>query len=570
MPTTAPSSAAERPRTAIWSWRRSGGLLAAGLLAVLVLYPVMKLALTALELGPGQVWEAIVSGRTLAAARHTLVTAALAAVLAVTAGLAAAMITERSGAPGRRWLRIGVLLPLLVPPYVAALSWMQAYGPAALTEDLVGLALPGLLGPVGVLLVVAVHAMPLAYLVLAAALRTRLDPDLERAARAAGATPFEAFRTITLPLLRPALGGAAALAFVSGANAFGIPAILGTPARFTTMTTVVYADLARSADPAAFVRVVVLSCALLVLTMTVVAGADRFTAARAPAVPSGAVRGPAPGGTADSPTGPGTSPAGAGGRAAALGLWVYLLLTTVLPLVALMLVAVTRAVGLSPTPPNWTLVNFGRALDASALAAFRNSLLLAATAAVIAVALGGLLATLRRTPSGRRFATAATLTFAVPGSALAVAVLLAYGPWLRDTLLLILIAYLAKFWALGHRPLAGSVDALPGDAVRAARASGAGPAAALFTVIAPLLRPALVSAWLLVFLFALHELTMSSLLHGPGSRTLAVVVLNVQQLGDIRTAAALAVLLTLAVLLAAAPLLASRRVTAWLGWSRDG
>ncbi len=139
------------------------------------------------------------------------------------------------------------------------------------------------------------------------------------------------------------------------------------------------------------------------------------------------------------------------------------------------------------------------------------------------------------------------------------AVLLAYGPWLRDTLLIILVAYLAKFWALGHRSIAGSADAIPPDLYRAARSGGAGPITALRTVIVPLLRPALAVAWAIVFLFAFHELTMSTLLYGPGSETLAVVILNLRQLGDVTVTSAMAVLLTALVLVAFLPVLAMRR-----------
>jgi iron(III) transport system permease protein len=151
------------------------------------------------------------------------------------------------------------------------------------------------------------------------------------------------------------------------------------------------------------------------------------------------------------------------------------------------------------------------------------------------------------------------LTFAVPGSALAVAVLLAYGARLRDSLLLILVAYLAKFWALGHRPIAGSLENLPLDAVRAARASGAGAATTLRTVVVPMLWPAVAAAWVLVFLFSFHELTMSALLYGPGSETLAVVILNLRQIGDVTVTAAMAVLLTLVVLAAGGLLGLTRR-----------
>lgn len=52
----------------------------------------------------------------------------------------------------------------------------------------------------------------------------------------------------------------------------------------------------------------------------------------------------------------------------------------------------------------------------------------------------------------------------------------------------------------------------------------------------------------MVFLFGIHELTMSSLLYGPGSQTLAVVILNLNQLGDVTVTSALAVALTVIVL----------------------
>ena len=80
-------------------------------------------------------------------------------------------------------------------------------------------------------MVLAVEAMPLTYLVVAAGLATRAEPDLERAARASGAGPVAAFRTVTLPLLRPVIACAAAIAFVLSVTSFGVPAVLGIPAQ---------------------------------------------------------------------------------------------------------------------------------------------------------------------------------------------------------------------------------------------------------------------------------------------------------------------------------------------------
>lgn len=522
--------------------------MAAAFLAVIVVFPLYELFRAALSAGTDGAIDAVSRTGVGRAALNTVWTAVAVTPVAVMAGTAAAMVTERSAAPGRRGLRIAVLLTFFVPSFVSAQSWARAYGPSGLTDDLLGVALPGIYGAFGVVAVLTVHAVPLAYLVVVAALASRVEPDLERAARSSGATRWHAFRTVTLPLLRPALIAAGALVFITTVNAFGIPAILGLPGGFATLTTRIYRDLAFAADPAAFRSVVVLATSLVILTAVAVGLADALGGVR-----DSVTRTSAPPGSREQ--------TGRRSWTAAAGLWAYATLTGFVPLAALTLTALTRAVGVAPTPANWTLDNFTEAFSQQTLGALRNSLLLAAGAATVVVILGGLLASLRKRRFGRSLGTGAALTFAVPGSALAVAVLLAYGPWLRDTLLLILVAYVGKFWALGHRTISGSVDGLPPELPRAARVSGAGPVTTLRTVILPMLRPALAGAWLLVFLIGVHELTMSALLYGPGSETLAVAILNTQQLGDITVTSALAVVITLVVMAGAAPLLLIRRRT---------
>jgi len=516
------------------------GVLVAGFL-LLVGWPLARLAGVAVERGLGTVVATLTAPASVEAIVNSAWTSALVALLAVTAGAAAALATERMDLSGRRWLRLGLLLPLVVPPFVSADAWAQAYGPRGLLDQLVGVSIPGLYGPVGIVFVLAVAATPLAWLIIAAALSTRAEPDLERAARASGAGPWEAFRTITLPLLRPALWSAAVIVFVFAINAFGVPAVLGTPAGFPTITTRIYEDLARSADPAAFVEATTMALGLVVLAMLVIGAADALLGRRP------TVRTSLPAGSAV---------ARAGRRLPAAILAAAIAGAILVPLGALVLTALTRAVGLPPVPANWTLANFGTALDERFAGGLANSLILATIAATVVLALGALAtAAIQGKGRSRGLGTAVALGFAVPGSALAVAVLLAYGGWIRDSLTIILVAYVAKFWAIGHRQLAGSVDRLPPDQPRAARASGAGPIDALSSVVWPALRGPAAAGWLIVFVFALHELTMSSLLYGPGTAPLAVVVLDTQQLGDPTISAALAVLLTAIVVLAAAPLI---------------
>lgn len=522
---------------------RAAALAALGLIVVWPLAELLAAAAGGAMAAAAPGWDA---ERTRRAAGTTLLLGVAVTALAVPGGTAAAWVTERSGTRGRRGLRLALLVPLVVPGYVSALSWARAYGPAGLTDMTLGRDMPGVYGVGGVVVVLTVESLPLAYAVVAAALAARGDPDLERAARASGADALATWRTVTLPLLRPALLAASTLVFVTATGAFGVPALLGRPGGVITVTTEIYEGLVRSADLDAFARVLVLAAGLMVVALVVIGIMDAAVGSRLAAARGG---GPAGG---VSPNPPRWWPAAL--------VWAYVAVAVAVPLTALVLMATTKAVGLAPVPANLTLANFVTAMDRTAWRGLRNSLLLATVAAGGVVLLGSLLAAVRRRASERALGTAAVLTFAVPGSALAVAVLLAYGGWLRDTLALIAVAYLAKLWAVGHRTIAGALDTLPADHLRAARASGAGPIHAGMTVALPELAPAIGAAAMLAFLFAFHELTMSSLLVGPGTQTLAVVVLNLQQLGDVTAASALAVLLTFGVMLLVAPAVIAGRL----------
>lgn len=529
--------------SAIHARRRPDGVVLArlatvALVAILIALPVARLAGVALESGVATLVATALSPPVLSAIVASAWTSAAVAVLAVVLGTAAALVTERLGVPGAQWLRLGILAALLVPPFVNAYGWARAFGPRGLLDRWLGLQVPGLYGPLGIVLVLTVAATPLVWLIVAGALASRVEPDAERAARASGAGPWDVLRSVTLPLLRPALLSASVVVFVFAVNAFGVPSVLGTPAGFATITTRLYQDFALSASPVAFVRAITLALTLVVLAVAVVGAADALLAGRS-ASRTGAAAG--------------SAGRGRGRWLVTLVMGGLLVLFVGVPLVALVLQALTKAAGLAPVPANWTLANFQAALDARFRDGLVNSLLLATAAATVVSIIGSLGAVATR-GRARGLGTVVALGFAVPGSALAVAMLLAFGGPLRDTLLLILVAYVAKFWALGHRQLAGSLERLPPELLRAARASGAGPWDAVGSVAAPLLRPSLVAAWLVVFVFALHELTMSSLLYGSHTATLAVVVLNVQQLGDPTVTAALAVLLTGLVGLAAIPL----------------
>jgi iron(III) transport system permease protein len=516
--------------------RISAGAAVAALVAALVVLPLLRLAQVVWREGAGNLPRLLGSGGMGEAVRNTVALAVAVTAAAVPIGVVLALVLRRPDLPGRAFWRAAVLLPVFVPDFVLGYSWTQAYARAGFTDTLLGWHWSGLLGPAGVWLVLVVNAAPLAYLVVAVGLAARAEPDLERAARVSGAGGTTALLTITLRLLLPAVMAASVLVFVLTLAAFAIPQVLGTPGGFSTVTTRIYAGLSIGGDPASFVQAVTLALLLVVVAAVCVAPADALLGSRLqvsrPAVAPGA---------------PAIAGRPAVGRAMAAGLATYLVLSTALPLAALVLSSVTRAVGVPPTPANWSLAHFREVLTPRTVDALGRSLGLAVVAATLLVVLGGLIATVGRRRSGRAAATLLTLTLVLPGSTLAVALLITYGRWLGGTLTLILLAYLAKLWAFAHRPIAGALERLPPEELLAARVSGAGALTAVRTVTLRPLAPALLGAWLVCFLTALHEVTMSSLLYGPGSETLAVIVLNAQELGSIGATAALSVVLTLLV-----------------------
>ncbi|MDQ3663543.1 MAG: ABC transporter permease subunit [Actinomycetota bacterium] len=521
------------------------------LAALLVLLPILRLVETLVDEGAGRYGAVLTAPGLGAAVRTTLLLAVVVTVFAVPLGVLTALALRRADLPVRGFWRVAVLLPVLVPEFVLGYSWQQAYGRAGFTDTLMGVPFPGVVGPVGVVVVLVVNAVPIAYLLTAVGLAARAEPDLERAARASGAGSLAVLRTVTLPLLRPALAAASVLVFVLTLASFAVPQVLGAPAGVTTVTTRIYADLSLGADPSSFVEAVTLALLLVLLAVVVVAPADAVLGPRLRSVR-----------VADSGGSPVAVSRGAGGRWAAVGLGSYLLVAVGLPLFALAAASVTRAVGLPPSPDNWTGEHFGQLLDQRTFDAIGRSVGLAVAAASVLTLLGTAVAVLERRRTGRGLGTLVTLTLVLPGSTLAVALLLAYGRWLSG-LGLILLAYLAKLWAFAHRPISAALDRLPPGELHAARASGATALTAARTVALRPLAPALAAAWLVCFVTALHEVTMSALLYGPGSETLAVVVLNSQELGRIGPTAALSVLLTGLMAAAAVPLwLAARRLRA--------
>jgi iron(III) transport system permease protein len=512
-----------------------------------VVYPSLVLIWTALNRGgePTLANFAAVLGEadTWRVLWNSLYVSIWATVVGGAIGTALAFLVCRTDLPGRRFYRTALLVPYLIPPFIGALAWLALMGPVGFVNQL-WMAVTGsseplfhIYGAVGVILALALYNYPLAYLTVLASLE-RMDPALEEAARSSGAAPLRMVRDVTLPIVAPAIGAGAILIFLSSVANFGIPAILGFPAKYFVLTTKIYATILDFDRPHNLAMAAALSF-LLVLSAGVAMALQRFlTRGRGYGLSRGIGK-------------PVLLSLGGWRQTAGMLMAAFVVVTSIAPVGAILLTSFTRAYGMPLGWDNLTLRNFSNLffIFPAVWRSIGNSLVLAASSATAIMALALLVAyvqTRTRLRGKSMLEALVVLPFAVPGTVVALAMILAFlkpvlGLSLYNTIWIILVAYIARFLALAVKPLAAAFTQVHPSLEEAARSSGATLFRSLRDVTLPLIRPALVASWFLAAVPALTELTLSVLLWSVGNETVGVMVFNMHEEGKVLLSSALAV-----------------------------
>ncbi|MBA3278015.1 MAG: iron ABC transporter permease, partial [Geodermatophilaceae bacterium] len=228
------------------------------LAALIALLPLGYLVIVAARADPAVLLAQVVRPRSLMLLASSVGLAATVTAVSVVLGVGAAWLIERTTLRGRRIWAVLAALPLAIPSYVAAFSWIAL--------------LPDIAGFTGAVVVLSLSCFPYVYLPTAAALR-RLDPAMEETSRSLGIGPYATFWRVTLPQLRPAVAAGALLVSLYTLSDFGAVSIL----RYDTFTRVIFTSFNASFDrtPA-----VVLS-GMLVLVTAVIVLAEARTRGRA-------------------------------------------------------------------------------------------------------------------------------------------------------------------------------------------------------------------------------------------------------------------------------------------------
>jgi iron(III) transport system permease protein len=486
--------------------------------------------------------------------------AAGATALGVGLGAVLAFLVVRTDLPARRLLFAAALAPLALPGVLYAVAWIFLASPRSgllnqLLEPVFGQGAFDIFTLGGMVVVEGLHLAPLAFLIVAAALRSQ-DPALEDAAVVSGAGWLAAVRRVSLPLVWPAISAALLILAVRTMGTFSVPALLGLPGRVPVFTSVIWDALGRY--PPDFGEAAALSTSLLALTAVGLAIHARLWRARR---------------SFQSITGKGFRP-----RRIPLGRWrplavafvaAYALVAAALPLLALVHVSTQR---FFTAPSRETFSHLS--LDAYAtvlgddriLGAARNSLILAVGTATGVIVLGAVASwlVLRTDAHGRRLLDAlAFVPIAFPGLVLAVAVLFVYVRVplpIYGTLWILLLAYLTVFLPYGMRYASVSMAQVGRELEESAQTSGVGWWQTFRRVLLPLALPGLAAGWLFVMIASVRELSASILLYSSGTEVLAVSIWEQYSNGRFPEVAAIGVLMVtgLTALAAAAYRLAAR------------
>ncbi|WP_415256282.1 ABC transporter permease [Sulfitobacter sp.] len=536
---------------------RSEGRLLRAILVVaicLTLAPVLRLFVEGLTdqgtLGLSLASKVLSQPSTLSALKHSLITAGFGTLVSLVLGAAFAFLVAITDLRAKGALVFCLMIPMMIPPQITALSWTQIMGPSSVLLKTLGVA-PQLGSPQplysaqGIILLLGIQHMSIIFLTLRAGLRA-IPQEVVEAARISGARGLRTWWQVVMPLTLPSLAAGIAITFVTALGNFGIPAMLGIPAGYVTLPTLVYQKLA-GLGTSVLAEVSVL--AMLIGAVAVVGiMVQRFFQTRQKVYLVGSTSRPL------------AIPLGAARLPVEILLWAAVCTILVLPMFGLLATSLVPAYGVPLRLDTVTLASWWEVLFRQPVTtrAFVNSFSLAFGAAFVLMILCLPLAWLmERNPTrlSRLFDSLLDLPYALPGVVLSIAMILLLinlpftDATLYGTIWIIFLAYLARFFAVMFRPIQASLKQLDPAMGEAAQSVGASLFQRLRDVIVPLSAPAAAAGAILVFLTAFNELTVSALLWSSGTETLGVVIFNLDDSGETAMASALAMTIVMVVML---------------------
>jgi len=511
-------------------------------LATLVAIPLLVVAAGWLQ-AENEVWRHLAETVLADLVVNTVVLVAGVAAGVLLLGVGLAWLTTMCEFPGRRFFDWALMLPLAVPAYVlafVAIGMLDFSGPVqTVLRERFGPGnywFPPIRSTGGVIAVMALVLYPYVYMLARSAFITQGRASLE-AARVLGLGPWGAFFRVALPMARPAIAAGLSLALMETLADFGTVAVFN----YDTFTTAIYKawfGLFSLQAASQLATLLLLFVAAALITERRLRGRGRYHEAAVSVRPRR------------------QELHGWRGWLSGAAAGLIFGLAFVLPAAQLLV---------------WSWGVIKDDLDPRYLDLLLHTLSLGAIAALLTAAGALVLAFARRLVNDRLTRTSvriATLGYALPGSVLAVGIMLSFtgidnvvnslssalgaeppGRLLGGTVFALLLAYGVRFLAVAFGPIESGLARIRPSLSDAARSLGAGSGEAIRRVYLPLLRPGLFAAVLLVMVDVMKEMPATLLLRPFGWDTLAVRIYEMTSEGEWERAALPATTLVLAGLL---------------------
>lgn len=485
--------------------------------------------------------------------------------------IAIAFIVLRTDSPVRRVWPFFTFALLLAPSYLIALGWQRLIEERGVL-DLYGFPTAALrtffFGPGGIFLVLAVKALPFAYLVISNAMRS-LGGEFEDAIRVHGGNRLQALKTMTV-LLSPAIWSAIAIVFAETISDFGVAATFSSESHFPLATYQLY--LAIETFPSNYPQAAAVGAVLLGLIVLALFLQSRSLRGRSFRTLSGKTR-------------PFRRIELSRKSKIASTTFVSLILLFALGVPAFGAISASALSGIgSPFAKNsWTLSNYHRVFLSPNLRdplvfSAKISLIIALIAAVLATATARLLTQRKIGKSAQVLDFILLAAVALPGIVFAAGYIFAYnlpltnnlGIHLYGTTWLLAFAYLAGALPGTSRSLVGNMSQLQESLGEACRVHGSGAIRTYFDVTMPLLSKPILAAFLLTYSHTLLELPISQMLYAAGSVPFSVGIDKALANYDYGGGTAMQVLGILSALLVVAGSYGLYKMFAPTGWKRIG
>lgn len=528
-----------RRRLRLDFWTGITGLIVAILIVLLILpiFRVLLLSFVDAETGAwtlGNYVEVFTRNYYLNGFRNTLFVGLLGTLGACLLGIPLAFFTARFQMRGRAWISTLAILVLVAPPFIGAYAWIMLLGANGFVTNAfaaIGVNIPTIYGPHGIILVFTLKFFPFVFLMTQTALNA-VNKSFEDAAENLGCNAWDRFRKITLPLVFPAISTGAIICFVLAIADFGTPAILGQGYR--TLSTIAFrayrSELGGLPTMAVTVSLIMMAISMLALA------AQRWILSKRR--------------YASSLTNLPVRVRLTGWRNVAIHLFSHgVVLVAMLPTLVVVYTSFLKTNG-PVFVGGFGLESYARILR-DAPEAIANSFLLSLAAVALITVFSGLISYVivrRETAVSGTIDLLMMVPYLVPGVVMAIGFVTTFRNGNFDilgTATLLVMVYFIRRLPYGVRSTTSSLRQIKPSMEEAAINLGAHPLRVFTAITVPLIMPGLIVGALMSFITAINELSSTLILYDGGTITMPVKIYLAVLDGEFGLAGALSTLLLL-------------------------